>query len=74
MQENHLEEMTDKELAAEFGLSDSVLNPSSMDGNVLFRERPQDVYDEINLCRGTFTIGTQCEDEEIENNAHFFID
>jgi len=45
-----------------------------MDGNILFRERIKDVYEEINLCRGTFTIGVQCEDEEIENNAHFFID
>lgn len=67
-------EKTDQELAAEFGLSASCLTPSAMDGNVMYRERLEDVYDEISLCRGTYTIGTQCEDEEIENNAHFFID
>jgi hypothetical protein len=71
---NSIEEMDDKELAKEFGLGSDCLSLSSMDGNILFRERIQDVYDEINLCRGTSTIGIQCEDEEIENNSFFFLD
>ena len=71
---NNIEEMNDKELAEEFSLDSNSLSLSSMDGNILFRERIQDIYDEINLCRGISTIGVQCEDEEIENNAHFFID
>jgi hypothetical protein len=71
---NEIEEMNDKELAEEFSLDSHCLSSSSMDGNILFRERIKDVYEEINLCRGTFTIGVQCEDEEIENNSNSLID
>jgi hypothetical protein len=71
---NEIEEMNDKELAEEFSLDSHCLSSSSMDGNILFRERIKDVYEEINLCRGTFTIGVQCEDEEIENNSNLLID
>jgi hypothetical protein len=73
-QSNSIEEMDDVELAEEFSLDSHCLSSSSMDGNILFRERIKDVYEEINLCRGTFTIGVQCEDEEIENNSNLLID
>jgi len=63
---------TDAQLIAEFGLDD--LTQSALDGNPLLRERLQDVYDEISLTRGIFSIGTECEDEEIENNFGYSLD
>jgi len=60
--------MTDKQIISEFELDSNVLSPSSMDGNILFRERLDEVYDEISLCRGICNIGTSCEDEEIYNS------
>lgn len=54
----------DKKLAAEFGLTAETLSPSAMDGNILMRERLDDVYDEISLCRGISRIGVNCDDEE----------
>ena len=63
---------TDAQLIAEFGLDD--LTQSALDGNPLLRERLQDVYDEISLTRGICSIGTECEDEEIENNFGYSLD
>jgi|TARA_B100001094_G_scaffold327948_1_gene387299 hypothetical protein len=63
---------TDAQLIADFGLDD--LTQSALDGNPLLRERLQDVYDEISLTRGICSIGTECEDEEIENNFGYSLD
>lgn len=61
-------EKTDQELAQEFGLNQEHLSASAMDGNILYRERLDEVYEEISLCRGISNIGTSCEDEEICNS------
>lgn len=63
---------TDAQLIQDFGLDN--LTQSALDGNLLVRERLEDVYDEIALTRGICSIGTQCEDEEIENNFGYTLD
>ena len=63
---------TDAQLIQDFGLDD--LTQSALDGNLLVRERLEDVYDEIALTRGICSIGTECEDEEIENNFGYTLD
>ena len=63
---------TDDQLIQDFGLDN--LTQSALDGNLLVRERLEDVYDEIALTRGICSIGTQCEDEEIENNFGYSLD
>lgn len=59
---------TDQDIINEFDLDPNTLSPAAMDGNILFRERLDEVYEEISLCRGISHIGTICDDEEIENS------
>ena len=63
---------TDAQLINDFGLDN--LPQSALDGNVLVRERLEDVYDEIALTRGICSIGIECEDEEIAKNFGYSLD